>query len=411
MCPFRLRMDVADQASIDESAKACASTLLSTYPDSVAGKDGFEHETFEGWKAVFSTNTLVVQLVLSNPADLRVTQRWLTKTAIGDEQSSSSLDTTLTMAQPSISDIMSLTGQVALVTSGGTGIGFMIAKGFAANGAKVYTTGRREETLLAAAASFPAKEGVLTVADGRHRPSQYRPAAQYIQTTDGRLHILVNNAGVSEPLPSTYPDFNKKKVENYTAGKDAFEHETFEGWKDVFSINTFSAFFMVRAFTDLLVKGAKARASIESWIPIFSFAYGPSTTAIEEVSVGLATDFARRRIPIRPNVIQPGVFPSVMVPDGSLDKTDTPLPGPVAPTPLRRAGTEAEMVMTAMYLATFALVTGGGTGIGFIIAKGFAANGEKVYITGRREEVLREAAASQEGVLIPYVAVLRLDPR
>ncbi len=43
---------------------------------------------------------------------------------------------------------------------------------------------------------------------------------------------------------------------------------------------------------------------------------------------------------------------------------------------------------------------------GFAIAKGFAANGAKVYITGRREETLRAAAASlpaNEGVLIPYV--------
>lgn len=39
--------------------------------------------------------------------------------------------------------------------------GLMIAKGFAANGAKVYITGRREETLRAAAASLPEKEGIL----------------------------------------------------------------------------------------------------------------------------------------------------------------------------------------------------------------------------------------------------------
>lgn len=47
-----------------------------------------------------------------------------------------------------------LKGRVALVTGGGTGIGWMIARGLASNGAKVYITGRRKEVLEASAVSF-----------------------------------------------------------------------------------------------------------------------------------------------------------------------------------------------------------------------------------------------------------------
>lgn len=39
-----------------------------------------------------------------------------------------------------------------------------------------------------------------------------------------------------------------------------------------------------------------------------------------------------------------------------------------------------------------AVVTGGGTGLGLIVARALEANGAKVFITGRRQEKLDEAA-------------------
>jgi len=54
-------------------------------------------------------------------------------------------------------------------------------------------------------------------------------------------------------------------------------------------------------------------------------------------------------------------------------------------------------------MARTVLVTGGGTGIGRAIAAAFAAGGDQVFITGRREAVLREAAAALGSSVTPIV--------
>ncbi|KAI0065871.1 NAD-P-binding protein [Artomyces pyxidatus] len=46
------------------------------------------------------------------------------------------------------------------------------------------------------------------------------------------------------------------------------------------------------------------------------------------------------------------------------------------------------------------VVSGGGTGIGLMISQAFANNGARVYILGRREDVLKKSAASHGGSLI-----------
>lgn len=60
---------------------------------------------------------------------------------------------------------------------------------------------------------------------------------------------------------------------------------------------------------------------------------------------------------------------------------------------------------------TIALVTGGGTGIGRASAAALTAAGVQAVITGRREDVLRDAAASMEGVHpVRYRAADMADP-
>ena len=51
------------------------------------------------------------------------------------------------------------------------------------------------------------------------------------------------------------------------------------------------------------------------------------------------------------------------------------------------------------------LITGGATGIGFALAKKFHAAGNRVILAGRREDVLRQAAAQLSGCLIAVADV------
>jgi len=88
---------------------------------------------------------------------------------------------------------LSLAGQVALVTGGGTGIGLGIAKVFATQGATVVISGRREDVLQKAVAELGPQVHyrVHDVTDY----AQSEPLISSIEAEHGPLTTLVNNAG------------------------------------------------------------------------------------------------------------------------------------------------------------------------------------------------------------------------
>ncbi|PBK64181.1 NAD(P)-binding protein [Armillaria solidipes] len=263
------------------------------------------------------------------------------------------------MADLNMATVMSLSGRVGLVTGGGTGIGFMIAKAFAANGAKVYITGRRLNVLEQAAASVTGVPGsIVPIQMDVTDEESVRAGAKHIEGIDGKLDILVNNAGFAASLRD--PEFTLKKF----AAEDPFEPKTVQNWADLFALNTIAPFFVIRAFQSLLVKGASSRpqgtssvinissaaAKMNTSLPMA--AYSVTKAALDKLTLVLATSFGGRGIPIRVNTLQPGLFASEMVPPELLEVIKTQLlPGQVALIPARRHGSDAEMGMTALYLA------------------------------------------------------------
>ena len=97
-----------------------------------------------------------------------------------------------------MTDLFSLKGRTALVTGGSRGIGKMIARGFLAQGARVYIAARKAAQCDQAAAEL-AKEGgsCFSIPANISTVEGVQALAAALAAREGKLDILVNNAGAA----------------------------------------------------------------------------------------------------------------------------------------------------------------------------------------------------------------------
>jgi NAD(P)-dependent dehydrogenase (short-subunit alcohol dehydrogenase family) len=96
---------------------------------------------------------------------------------------------------------VALEGQVALVTGGGRGLGRAIAEALAAAGAAVAVLARSADELAGTVAHIEAHEGwaIPLPVDVTDRTAVEQTVAT-VEKTLGPIDLLVNNAGVAEPI-------------------------------------------------------------------------------------------------------------------------------------------------------------------------------------------------------------------
>ena len=99
-------------------------------------------------------------------------------------------------------DDFSLSGKVALVTGGGTGIGRAVALGLAQAGADIALSGRTDQTLAESAAAIRAAgREVLTVTCDVRNSDQVSAMVEKVTGHFGRMDVAFNNAGTFGWIP------------------------------------------------------------------------------------------------------------------------------------------------------------------------------------------------------------------
>jgi NAD(P)-dependent dehydrogenase (short-subunit alcohol dehydrogenase family) len=228
-----------------------------------------------------------------------------------------------------------LAGKVALITGATSGIGRATAELFAAEGARLALTGRRQELGQAVAASTG---GLFILAD-HGQAEDCRRVVEATVATFSRLDILFNNAGV---------------VTRGTA-----EATSEEAWAETFRLNVTAVWRMSRLVLPLMrAQGAGVIINNASdWGLVGgreAVAYCASKGAVVQMTRAMALDHAGENIRI--NAICPGdTFVERWVEQEYFAGSESVAAGLAAlgaELPLGRVGQAAEIARAVLFLAS-----------------------------------------------------------
>lgn len=247
---------------------------------------------------------------------------------------------------------MTKTKKVAIVTGGASGIGFAIAKKFTENNIITYIIGRNKEKL--AEASKALGENSRTISFDMNELYKIPGLIQEIVNKEGRIDVLVNNAGINQKKPLievTDEDFQKVILTNLT-----------------------SVFSITREVSKVIDREHGSIINISSMASQYGLpkviAYTASKSAIEGMTRALAVELSPSGV--RVNCIAPG-FIATNMSSTALNGDPERKQKVMSRTPMGKLGQPEDIANIAYFLTTdeSAFMTGtvipvdGGNSIGF----------------------------------------------
>jgi gluconate 5-dehydrogenase len=185
-----------------------------------------------------------------------------------------------------------LSGRLALVTGGGSGLGHAIASGLAGAGAKVVIVGRDAKRLERAARETGAAG--TAVCDVTDRDAIAR-LVQEVERGHGAIDILVNNAGIQQRAP--FPEFPA------------------DGWDRMIATHLSAPFFLAQAVVPAMIE--RGHGKIINTLSVTSelgrptiVPYTAAKGGLRMLTRGLAVELGPKNIQV--NGIAPGYFATEM---------------------------------------------------------------------------------------------------
>lgn len=240
-----------------------------------------------------------------------------------------------------------LDGQVAIITGGGTGIGFGIAELLSALGAHTVLASRKLEHLEPAAARLRALGGKASVvAVDVREPERVKAMVEQVRESQGRIDILVNNAAGNFYVPS--------------------ESMSVNAWRSVIEIDLHGTFFCAQAVMPVMkAQGAGRIISISMTLHYRGWPQMAHATAakagVDALTRTLAVEWAPHGV--RVNAIAPGPIPTEGVRRAFTPPAGSAVPDPFAveramadhaqrTIPLGRLGTVRDVANMVAFLAS-----------------------------------------------------------